>query len=1015
MASLGNESKDVIAAPGDSRVCNLSTRILKSCSTLLGVPTLAFLLAWPAAALFGQPAGPEGVPLDGALVDGDRDGLPDVWELDGFEHAGAFEPLAAYGCDPTQMDVLVEVDWMETAGGDPTPGALAAYQAAVDLHRFFLDRTNGRIRIHVDVGANILAQAGLEAPEEGAPDFSVFANEPDPAKVVPFQDTLTVRPLCQDSSARLSLYGVYEDGRYFRPSRRNVFYYLLLANQGPPTDSRPLAGITTNFADEESRRMGLTPTGVQVGAVFLDALRDPDPQLQRMRRFAAVLHELGHGFGLGHGGTLPGGRWDNTVNKPNYPSVMNLRYQFWGVDVRDGEPLLDFSHGRFSAISERALDERAGFGMLPNPHLLANIGVAHLESFAHEFPANLDWNENGVVDVRPFVQDVNFDGIPDELSFADHDDWGKFRRDGFDGIGLNAFRGCGLGCVAANDVVRLWGDFNGDGTRDLLLLHGRRAALVLHRAEILQGAAGTLADSIYAVYEERIGPWQFSVSDQALIADFDKDGRDDLFLHRESEAAVLRLGDGAVQALWLGSGVSGGSEDPPPEAGEEPEGGEPIEPKYWPLDRDDRFQLQRLRPDARWGLLVHNAERAAVFEWRDGTLRLAWEASRPLSSWTQGERPGLFTGRVQRDRGGTFYLKARGVLVEFDARLPEVPAVRWDEDGSIPTLDETREPWAVSPLDCLFPADLDGDGRDELIVKTPRRIGVVRETEAGNYLVWSSQDRIGVWPMSADDFVVRGSFLLAPGAPAPQETADDVVISNGRSWLGLAWNRSEQMLEPMALADGFINDPSGGVPWALSPSQRIFTARLLAAEPLLLVAQDADRLLLARMERAGPQGSGFHQVAAFYGTVAGWSLSGDDSFVAGNADDDPEHELFVRKRDILGVLDFSPAARLAFLARYDATRAELISVPLFRRGDSNGDGSVDLTDPIVVLLYLFHGHGFPACESASDADDNGELELTDAIRVLNFLFSGGPPPAPPGPYEPGIDPSPDELNCRGVR
>ena len=83
---------------------------------------------------------------------------------------------------------------------------------------------------------------------------------------------------------------------------------------------------------------------------------------------------------------------------------------------------------------------------------------------------------------------------------------------------------------------------------------------------------------------------------------------------------------------------------------------------------------------------------------------------------------------------------------------------------------------------------------------------------------------------------------------------------------------------------------------------------------------------------------------------------------------------------------------------------------VFVRGDANGDGSVNLSDPITILGYLFLG-GALDCLDAGDADDDGKLSITDAIVLLNHLFRGGLPPASPYP-ELGSDSTADGLDCR---
>jgi hypothetical protein len=82
--------------------------------------------------------------------------------------------------------------------------------------------------------------------------------------------------------------------------------------------------------------------------------------------------------------------------------------------------------------------------------------------------------------------------------------------------------------------------------------------------------------------------------------------------------------------------------------------------------------------------------------------------------------------------------------------------------------------------------------------------------------------------------------------------------------------------------------------------------------------------------------------------------------------------------------------------------------PFFKRGDADRSGKLDITDPVATLQFLYMGYAAPLCKDAADTDDSGILDLTDAITSLQFLFMGGPPPAAPGPYECGPDPTPED-------
>ena len=81
----------------------------------------------------------------------------------------------------------------------------------------------------------------------------------------------------------------------------------------------------------------------------------------------------------------------------------------------------------------------------------------------------------------------------------------------------------------------------------------------------------------------------------------------------------------------------------------------------------------------------------------------------------------------------------------------------------------------------------------------------------------------------------------------------------------------------------------------------------------------------------------------------------------------------------------------------------------FRRGDSNADRVVNLSDAIAVLSYLFTGGAAPVCLDSSDANDDAKVDISDALSLLGFLFLGNAPPPPPGPLACGTDPTADAL------
>lgn len=87
-------------------------------------------------------------------------------------------------------------------------------------------------------------------------------------------------------------------------------------------------------------------------------------------------------------------------------------------------------------------------------------------------------------------------------------------------------------------------------------------------------------------------------------------------------------------------------------------------------------------------------------------------------------------------------------------------------------------------------------------------------------------------------------------------------------------------------------------------------------------------------------------------------------------------------------------------------------IPNFRRGDADGNGSLNIADAIRMLDAQFvPGQPWLDCESAGDANDDEFFNIADAVYLLTYLFSSGT--APPAPHPGcGLDPTPGSLTCQ---
>ncbi len=61
-------------------------------------------------------------------------------------------------------------------------------------------------------------------------------------------------------------------------------------------------------------------------------------------------------------------------------------------------------------------------------------------------------------------------------------------------------------------------------------------------------------------------------------------------------------------------------------------------------------------------------------------------------------------------------------------------------------------------------------------------------------------------------------------------------------------------------------------------------------------------------------------------------------------------------------------------------------------GDGNGDGSVNISDAVYVINYVFAGGHAPDPIEAGDANCSGLVNISDAVYLIQYIFSGGTAP-----------------------
>jgi hypothetical protein len=65
---------------------------------------------------------------------------------------------------------------------------------------------------------------------------------------------------------------------------------------------------------------------------------------------------------------------------------------------------------------------------------------------------------------------------------------------------------------------------------------------------------------------------------------------------------------------------------------------------------------------------------------------------------------------------------------------------------------------------------------------------------------------------------------------------------------------------------------------------------------------------------------------------------------------------------------------------------------LCQRGDANSDGSINISDAVFLIAYIFAGGDAPDPLPAGDANGDGSVNISDAVFLIAYIFAGGAPP-----------------------
>ncbi|MCJ7459885.1 MAG: dockerin type I domain-containing protein, partial [candidate division Zixibacteria bacterium] len=89
----------------------------------------------------------------------------------------------------------------------------------------------------------------------------------------------------------------------------------------------------------------------------------------------------------------------------------------------------------------------------------------------------------------------------------------------------------------------------------------------------------------------------------------------------------------------------------------------------------------------------------------------------------------------------------------------------------------------------------------------------------------------------------------------------------------------------------------------------------------------------------------------------------------------------------------SPDGKYLFFTRGDQDIYWADTKALCILGDADNSGSIDISDVIYLINYLFRGGPAPEPMIAGDSNNDNKVTVSDAVYLINYLFKDGPKPS----------------------